>query len=100
MVERGPSRRPSRARPGIFALGDPDGSASWSPAPGFDEPEIEPIEIAWKYPDVDEHWELTMKLAGPLAEAIAGIDEAEREAIRGRWPSRAIEPLIAGGRAA
>ena len=63
---------------------------------GFGEPEIEQVEIAWPYADVDDHWNFTMKLAGPLADKIRTLDEDEREAVRSAVRSE-IEPLLADG---
>jgi SAM-dependent methyltransferase len=96
LVERGHLPPPEPGAPGIFALADPERIRELVTGAGFGEPNIEPVEIAWKYPDADEHWRLTMELAGPLAEAIRGLDEAEREAVREAVRER-IEPLIAGG---
>ena len=96
LVERGHMPPPEPGAPGIFALADPERIRELVTGAGFGEPDIEPVEIAWKYPDADEHWRLTMELAGPLAEAIRGLDEAEREAVREAVRER-IEPLIAGG---
>lgn len=96
LVERGHLPPPEPGAPGIFALADPERIRELVTGAGFDEPNIEPVQIAWNYPDADEHWRLTMELAGPLAEAITGLDEAEREAVREAVRER-IEPLIAGG---
>ena len=96
LVERGHMPPPEPGAPGIFALADPERIRELVTGAGFAEPDIEPVEIAWKYPDADEHWRLTMELAGPLAEAIRGLDEAERDAVREAVRER-IEPLIAGG---
>jgi hypothetical protein len=54
------------------------------------------VDIAWPYADADEHWALTRKLAGPLSDAIDGLDEDEREDVRADVRSR-IEPLMADG---
>jgi SAM-dependent methyltransferase len=96
LVERGHMPPPEPGAPGIFALADPERIRELVTGAGFGEPDIKPVEIAWKYPDADEHWRLTMELAGPLAEAIRGLDEAEREAVQEAVRER-IEPLMAGG---
>jgi len=96
MVERGHMPPPDPDAPGIFALADPERIRGLVTGAGFAEPVIEQLEFPWPYADVDEHWSLTRKLAGPLSIAIDRLDEDEREAVRGEVRSR-IEPLIADG---
>jgi SAM-dependent methyltransferase len=96
LVERGVMPAPEPGTPGIFALADPERIRELVLGAGFGEPEIEQVEMAWPYDDVDVHWELTLKLAGPLAEAIERLDDDERESIRAEVRSR-IEPLLAEG---
>jgi SAM-dependent methyltransferase len=95
LVARGHLPPPEPGVPGIFALGDPDRIRELLTGAGFDEPRIEQVETGWPFDDPDEHWDvMVMKLAGPLADAIEGLDEAEREAVRSEVRSQ-IEPLLA-----
>jgi SAM-dependent methyltransferase len=96
LVERGHIPPPEPGQPGIFAMGDPDRIRALVTGAGFADPEIEKVEIAWPYDDADAHWGFTRKLAGPLADAVDQLDEAEQEAVREDVRSR-IEPLIASG---
>jgi SAM-dependent methyltransferase len=96
MVEQGHLPPPEPGTPGIFGITDPARIRELVTAAGFDEPQIEPVEITWEYPDADEHWRLTLELAGPLAEAIAALSEADRERVRKAVRDR-IAPLIDGG---
>jgi SAM-dependent methyltransferase len=96
LVEHGHLPPPEPGAPGIFALADPERIRELVTGAGFGEPEVEQVEIDWPYGDADEHWALTLKLAGPIAEAIDGLDESERESIRGEVRSK-IEPLIESG---
>jgi ubiquinone/menaquinone biosynthesis C-methylase UbiE len=96
LVQRGHVPPPEPGAPGIFALGDPDRIRELVTGAGFDEPEIEQVELAWPYVSAEEHWQLTLKLAGPLAEAISSLDEDEQEAIRQEVGSK-ISPLIESG---
>jgi SAM-dependent methyltransferase len=96
LVERGLIPPPEPGNPGIFAMADPDRIRELVTGAGFGEPEIEPVEITWPYADVGTHWELTLKLAGPLADAIGSLDDDERDAIRGEVASK-IEPLMDDG---
>ncbi|MGH2963382.1 MAG: class I SAM-dependent methyltransferase [Solirubrobacterales bacterium] len=96
LVERGHLPAPEPGDPGIFAMGDPERIRELVSGAGFAEPEIEQVEIGWPYEDAEEHWSLTRKLAGPLADAIDRLDEDERESVRADIRSR-IDPLIAEG---
>ena len=96
LVERGLLPPPEPGTPGIFAMADPDRIRELVTGAGFGEPQVEQVEITWPYADVDTHWSLTLKLAGPLAEAISSLEDDEREAIRRDVASK-IEPLMDGG---
>jgi ubiquinone/menaquinone biosynthesis C-methylase UbiE len=97
LVERGHVPPPEPNAPGMFALGDPERIRELVTGAGFDEPEIEQIEIEWPFGDADEHWGLVLKLAGPIADVIGGLDDEEQEAVRSDVRSR-IEPLMDGRR--
>jgi SAM-dependent methyltransferase len=83
LVERGHLPPPDPGTPGIFAMADPGRIKGLLSEAGFDEPRIEQATIDWPYADdPDEHWRLTLALAGPLAEAIEQLPEDERESVR------------------
>ncbi len=96
MVEQGHMPPPEPGGPGIFGMADPNRITELVTGAGFGEPRIEQVEIAWPYGDTDEHWRLTLKLAGPLADAIGSLDEEQRESVRTTVRER-IEPLMADG---
>jgi SAM-dependent methyltransferase len=93
LVERGVLPPPEPGAPGIFAMADPARIRELVTGAGFGEPEIEQVEVAWTYGDPDVHWEMTLKLAGPLSGAVRELDEAEQEAVREEVRAR-IEPLM------
>jgi ubiquinone/menaquinone biosynthesis C-methylase UbiE len=96
LVERGLIPPPEPGAPGIFAMGDPDRIRELVTGAGFGEPDIEQVEVEWRYDEVDAHWKFTLKLAGPLADVISRLDEDERESIRTEVRSK-IEPLMQSG---
>ena len=49
---------------------------------GFDEPEVDEIAFDFRYADFDDVWDTIIRLAGPLAEAIEGLADDERNATR------------------
>ncbi|HSJ18859.1 MAG TPA: methyltransferase domain-containing protein [Solirubrobacterales bacterium] len=96
LVERGHMPPPEPEAPGIFGMADPERIRALVTGAGFADPEIEQVDMAWPYADADEHWSLTRRLAGPLADAVDQLDEEERETVRADVRSR-IEPLLADG---
>jgi ubiquinone/menaquinone biosynthesis C-methylase UbiE len=96
LVERGLIPPPEPGAPGIFAMADPDRIRELVTGAGFGEPDIEQVEVEWRYDEVDAHWKFTLKLAGPLADVISRLDEDERESIRTEVRSK-IEPLMQSG---
>lgn len=96
LVERGHMPMPEPGAPGIFALGDPARIRELVTGAGFGAPEIEQVTVDWPYTDPAEHWELTLKLAGPLASAIKSLDPDEQESVRAQV-AKEIEPVLSEG---
>ena len=82
LVERGHMPPPEPGAPGIFALADPDRVRALVDQAGFERVELEEIPFEFRYADFEDLWETVVRLAGPLARAIKGLDEDERQAIR------------------
>jgi ubiquinone/menaquinone biosynthesis C-methylase UbiE len=93
LVESGHLDPPEPGAPGIFAMGDPDRIEELVTGAGFDSPQVEEVQVAWGYHDPDVHWEKTMKLAAPIADALESVPEGEREAIRQRVAERVAEKI-------
>ena len=88
LVERGHVDPPQPGDPGIFALADPDHITVLLAQAGFHEHTIEQVPFMWRYVSPAEHWELTLRLAGPLADALQELSEEERETVRSAVASR------------
>jgi SAM-dependent methyltransferase len=96
LVEQGHVPPPEPGAPGIFGLANTERIRELVTGAGFGEPEIEEVEIAWDYPDPDEHWRLTLELAAPIAHAVGSLSEEDRETVQGTVRER-IGPLISDG---
>lgn len=96
LVQRGHAPPPEPGAPGIFAMGDEDRIRELVTGAGFHEPDIEQVHIDWEYGSPEEHWEYTLKLAGPLSDLIGQLDEPEREEVRAEVRSK-VEPLMESG---
>jgi len=82
LVQRGHMPPPAPGMPGIFALGDAARIRALVSGAGFGEPELEEIELEFRYADFDDLWDSLVRLAGPLARAISALPDDEREATR------------------
>lgn len=67
---------------GVFSLGDADGVAAELEAAGFDQVDVELVDILQRFPSFDAYWELHAAIGGPIAAALSGLDDAEIERIR------------------
>ena len=95
LMERGHLPAPEPGAPGIFALADPDRIRELVRGAGFGEPSIEQVPVDWAYGDSAEHWEKTLKLAAPIAEAVNGLAPEQRDEVRTAVAGR-IDELLAG----
>jgi ubiquinone/menaquinone biosynthesis C-methylase UbiE len=82
LVQRGHLPPPEPGAPGIFAMGDPGRIRELVSGAGFAEPELEEIAFEFGYADFDDAWDALVRMAGPLASAIAVLAAGEREATR------------------
>jgi SAM-dependent methyltransferase len=97
MVELGHQPPPEPGAPGIFALGEEDRIRELVTAAGFSEPQIEAVPVHWGYSDPEDHWRLTLKLAGPIKEAYESVSPEEQDKIRSTVMERVGERLKGGG---
>ena len=91
LVEAGHLPPPEPEAPGIFAMGQPERIRSLVTGAGFAEPDVQEVTVDWDYTDPAVHWEKTMKLAAPIAEAVNALADDERERIRELVASRVAE---------
>lgn len=82
LVQRGHMPPPEPGEPGMFAMGEPGRIHELVTGAGFGDPELEEIAFEFRYADFDDLWDAILSLAGPLARAIEGLSDDEREATR------------------
>jgi ubiquinone/menaquinone biosynthesis C-methylase UbiE len=82
MVERGHLPPPDRDEPGLFSLKDPDRIGALLTEAGFAHSEVEEMAIAFRFDDADSLWAYTSELQGPIALAIAKLDDEECQLVR------------------
>jgi SAM-dependent methyltransferase len=97
LSERGllPPRRPDG--PGMFSMSDPGKIRELLQGAGFrDAIALEEMEVRYSFSDSDRWWAFISELQGPIAVAIAEMDEAERDEVRAAIEERGA-PFRANG---
>jgi ubiquinone/menaquinone biosynthesis C-methylase UbiE len=95
LVERGHMPPPESGAPGVFAMADPKRIQELMTNAGFGSPELSEIRMTWHFDDFEHFWHFSTEVAGGIAIMLHGLDDREREAVRGEI-ERACEPFAAG----
>jgi SAM-dependent methyltransferase len=77
--------------PGPFSLDEPQKLAGVLAGGGLADVEVQELATPMRGASLEEWWERVPQLAGPLAQALAGMEPEVREAIRERALARAAE---------
>jgi ubiquinone/menaquinone biosynthesis C-methylase UbiE len=88
MAERGHLSPPNLAEPGLFSLKDPDQIEALLTEAGFAHIEVDEMEIGFRFDDGDSLWAYVSELQGPIALAIARLDDVERMTIHAALEER------------
>jgi ubiquinone/menaquinone biosynthesis C-methylase UbiE len=91
MIDRGLMEPLSSDGPGVFAMPDADTVVPLLRGAGFDEIEVEEMELRWRFDSSDELWILASELQGPIALAIAQLEEEQQRTVRAALEDRAAE---------
>ena len=82
MVERGHLRGQSRAETRLSEKRNPASIRRLLANAGFGDAEIEELPVAYRFANAEELWFFVSELRGPVASALARLDEEERRAVR------------------
>jgi SAM-dependent methyltransferase len=81
-AERGHLSPPDPDEPGLFSLKDPDRIEALLAEAGFAHAEVDEMEIGFRFDVGASQWAYVSELQGPIALAIAKLDDEERQAVR------------------
>jgi SAM-dependent methyltransferase len=73
---------PEPGAPGIFALADTNRIRELVTRAGFSAPEIEEVELEYRFADFDEYWQFMNELAGAFALTIKKLSDEDKNAVR------------------
>ena len=96
MVERGHLRPQSADEIQTSEKRNPETIARLLEETGFAVPEIEEMPVSYRFADSEELWFFVSELRGPVALALAQLDDAERGAVRAAIEER-TRPIEGGG---
>lgn len=82
-----PPRRPDG--PGMFSMSEPETVARLLEVAGFQNHEIEEMNVSYAFADGDELWTFVSELQGPIALAITKLSEDQRRELRAVIEERA-----------
>jgi SAM-dependent methyltransferase len=95
MVERGLMEPEPPDMPGPLALGRRPGQIEeLLDAAGFDDIVVEPLDLAFHAPSLDEWWDHAVRTSGRFSRVVAGLSPAEHYALRDAVDA-AYDPYVA-----
>lgn len=87
---------PDPTAPGVFAMADPERTASLLLTADFELRRMEDVQVNWRFESSDDYWTFLTDLAGALSPAIAALSDEEQRTLRRRI-EEALEPHRQGG---
>jgi SAM-dependent methyltransferase len=96
LIARGLMEPPEPGAPGQFAWADTARIARELEDAGFTGVEVDTVEFAFEYPDLDTWWDVQLDIAPMLSQTVAGISPAERDELRDALDAR-LAPFVEDG---
>ena len=96
LVRRGHIPPPDPEGPGIFAMASEERTTALLEEAGFNQVRTEEVPMPFTVTDADDHLAFIGVAAGPLAVALQGLSEEERQAIKADL-EEALAPFATGG---
>jgi ubiquinone/menaquinone biosynthesis C-methylase UbiE len=96
LVKHGHMPPPVPGAPGIFAMSDPEQMRALLTDAGFSEPELEEVEVEYRFDSFDDYWRFLEELAGAIAMVLKTLGDEERVAVR-ETLQESLAPFRRGG---
>jgi SAM-dependent methyltransferase len=97
LVARGLMERPAPGDPGQFTWSDPATITAALEEAGFTGIEVETIDFAFTYPDLDAWWDVTLDTAPMLGRTVSEMTPAERDDLREALDARLASHVRSDG---
>jgi ubiquinone/menaquinone biosynthesis C-methylase UbiE len=88
---------PDLDAPNMFAFRDPDRIRALLEETGFTDIVVDQVDIVFRYPDLDEWWDVALDLSTNLAEQVGALTPAQRDDLRDAIDARLAEFVAADG---
>jgi SAM-dependent methyltransferase len=95
LVDGGWLEPPLPGAPGIFALAAPERLRHVLAVAGFNDPQLDQIDVVWPFASFDAYWQYLCGVAGAIAIVLEGLGDSDRATARDQIRN-AIEPYRAG----
>ncbi len=82
LVAMGALEPPDLDEPNMFAFRDPQRIREQLEGAGFQDVEVEQVEIAFQYPSLDDWWDRQLDMSTSLARNVGGLTPAQRDDLR------------------
>jgi SAM-dependent methyltransferase len=97
LVRMGAIERPDPDAPGPFAWRDADVIAEALEEAGFVLAQIEQLDLAWRFPSLDDWWDSQLELSVRLRDAVTTLTPAQRDDLRDAIDARLAEFVAPDG---
>ncbi|MDX6688966.1 MAG: hypothetical protein QOG15_423 [Solirubrobacteraceae bacterium] len=97
LAAMGASEPPDPDEPGPFAFSDPARIEELLGEAGFTEIQVEPIDIVFRYPDLDEWWDTQLDLSTRLRTQVGALTPAQRDDLRDAIDAKFAEYVAGDG---
>lgn len=97
LVRFGAAQPPDPDEPSMFAFRDPARIEALLAGSGFTEIQIEPIDIVFEYPGLDDWWDSQLDLSPTLGGLVGALTPAQRDDLRDAIDARLQEYVAQDG---
>ncbi len=96
LVQHGHMPPPAPGVPGIFAMAEPARVRALVTGAGFATPELEEVEMEWRFEGFGDYWQFLEEVAGAIAAVLERLGDEDRAAVRATV-EEAVAPLRRNG---
>jgi ubiquinone/menaquinone biosynthesis C-methylase UbiE len=97
LVRMGAIEPPDPNAPGMFAWRDPAVIAEALEEAGFVLAQVDQVDLAWRFPSLDDWWDSQLELSVTLREAVTTLTPAQRDELRDAIDERLADFVAADG---
>jgi hypothetical protein len=97
LVRMGAAEPPDPTAPGQFAWRDPAVIAEALEEAGFVLAEIDQVDFTFRYPSLDDWWDVVLDLSPGMYDAVATLTPAQRDDLRDAIDARLAEYVAGDG---